>query len=97
MADIKDARQAAEEQLAKMVRRAKVGNGLDRYVPVEKVHGRTIAASFVVGSVMLPEEIDDLESLSMLGAWPKAENRSRSVARSGHASNESRKRIRGRM
>ena len=40
-------------------------------MPVEKIHGRAIAASFVVGGVMLPEEIDGLESLSMLGDLAK--------------------------
>lgn len=66
-----DARTAVAAQLADMVRRAKADNGLDLYVPVEKIHGRTIAASFVVGGVMLPEQADGLESLAVVGDLAK--------------------------
>ncbi|MBS2531895.1 hypothetical protein KGQ20_03825 [Catenulispora sp. NF23] len=62
-----DARRNIETQLTGMIQKAKSGNGLDLYVPVEQMHGRTIAASFIVGGVMLPDEIDGLESLALLG------------------------------
>ena len=69
--DALDERRAVADLLGDMVRRAKAGNGLDLYVPVEKIHGRTIAASFVVGGVMLPDEVDGMESLAILGDLAK--------------------------
>ena len=62
-----DTRRDIEAQLTDMVQKAKAGNGLDLYVPTEPMHGRIVAASFIVGGVMLPEEIDGLESLVILG------------------------------
>jgi hypothetical protein len=62
-----DRRREMEDLLRDMVRRARAGNGLDLYLPVEPMHGRLVSASFVVGGVMLPDEIDAIESVALLG------------------------------
>lgn len=62
-----EVRHAVEEQVAEMVRQARASNGLDMYMPVEEMHGRTVSASFVVGGVLIPDEVDDLESVALLG------------------------------
>jgi hypothetical protein len=60
-------RRAVEQQVSDMVRRARAGNGLDLYLPVEEMHGVTLAASFVVGGALMPDELDDIESVALLG------------------------------
>jgi hypothetical protein len=49
-----------------LVRRARDGNGLDLYLPVQEIHGRTVSASFVVGGALLPDDLDELESLALI-------------------------------
>jgi hypothetical protein len=44
-----------ERRLTDMARRVRAAGGRDLYLPIEYVHGVTIAASFVVSQVTLPE------------------------------------------
>lgn len=66
-----EARRVFEERMTEMVRQARARNGLDLYLPVEQMHGHTISASFMVGGVVLPDEVDDLDTLALLGDLSK--------------------------
>jgi len=58
-----------EKRLLAEARTARGNEGIDLYLPVERVHGKTIAASFVIGllpftSVEVPEAEDVLVALA---------------------------------
>ncbi|GAA1959670.1 hypothetical protein [Catenulispora subtropica] len=61
-------RREMEDLLREMVRQARATNGIDLYLPVEEMHGVTVSASFVVGGAALPDELDDIDTLGLLGA-----------------------------
>lgn len=67
-----EARRIFEARMTEMIREARARNGLDLYLPVKQMHGRTISASFIVGGVVLPGEVDSLESLALLGDLSKS-------------------------
>lgn len=54
-----------------LVRRAREDNGLDLYLPVQEIGGRTVSASFVVGGALLPDDLDDLETLALIADLAK--------------------------
>jgi hypothetical protein len=49
-------RSELEGRLRRQVRTARANGGLDLYLPVERVHGATLAASFVVAEVSFDDE-----------------------------------------
>jgi hypothetical protein len=61
-------RREMEDMLRDMVRQARATNGIDLYLPVEEMHGLSVPASFVVGGAALPDRLDDLDTLGLLGA-----------------------------
>lgn len=60
-------RRLATGWVTDLVRRARSGNALDLYLPVQEIRGRVVSASFVVGGALLPESLDDMESVALIG------------------------------
>lgn len=60
-------RREMEDMLRDMVRQARATNGIDLYLPVEEMHEVSVPASFVVGGAALPDQLDDLDTLGLLG------------------------------
>jgi hypothetical protein len=60
-------RRSLEALVTETVRNARANNGLDLFLPVEQMQGRSLAASFVVGGVLLKEDLDELETLALVG------------------------------
>ena len=60
-------RRQMAEMVREMLRQAKERDGIDLYLPVEELHGMSVAASFVVGGLFLGNEVDALEALGLSG------------------------------
>ncbi|WP_194926373.1 hypothetical protein [Catenulispora pinisilvae] len=60
-------RRKIEETVREIVRKAKADNGIDLYLPVEELHGVTVAASFIVGGLFMQGEVDALAALTLSG------------------------------